>query len=156
MAKTAKRNPLDDDPEVQAFDAGELDLTGLRRAKVTVGREPKSSLAVRFELADLERLRVRAEGRGVGITQLVRQWVLERLSVEDAGGSDALVQDVESAVTAASEALEQMQRVAAEVRASRPADEGNDVPEREPPRTAKWDRGDRSNGSCPTAHRSQP
>lgn len=65
--------------DIDAFDEGDFDLTTLRRADVRVGREPKSALSVRFDAADIERLRERAAATGVGVTQLVRTWVLERL-----------------------------------------------------------------------------
>lgn len=65
--------------EVDAFDEDDFDLATLQPAEVRVGREPKSALSVRFDAADIERLRDRAAIAGVGITQLVRAWVLERL-----------------------------------------------------------------------------
>lgn len=69
----------ENDPDVVAFDDGTLDTSRLRPSDVKIGREPKSNLAVRFDGADLDRLRQRAEAEGVGVTQLVRTWVLERL-----------------------------------------------------------------------------
>ncbi|MGH9122141.1 MAG: hypothetical protein ACRDYC_09390 [Acidimicrobiales bacterium] len=55
-------------------------------------REPKSSLAVRFDSAELERLCKRADADGVAITQLVRGWVLDRLDEPtDAAMSELLV-----------------------------------------------------------------
>ena len=65
--------------DIDAFDEGDFDLATLRPADVRVGRAPKSALSVRFDAVDLERLRERATTAGVGITQLVRTWVLERL-----------------------------------------------------------------------------
>jgi hypothetical protein len=65
--------------DIDAFDEDEFDLSTLRPADVRVGREPKSALSVRFDAADIERLRERSATAGVGITQLVRTWVLERL-----------------------------------------------------------------------------
>lgn len=44
----------------------------------------KSTLAVRLDGADIDRLRQRAGAEGVGLTQLARQWILERLD-EDTG-----------------------------------------------------------------------
>jgi len=43
----------------------------------------KSALAVRLCGADIDRLRRRAEHEGLGVTQLVRAWVLERLNDEE-------------------------------------------------------------------------
>ena len=65
--------------DIDAFDEDDFDLATLRPADVRVGREPKSALSVRFDAADIERLRERAATAGVGVTQLVRGWVLERL-----------------------------------------------------------------------------
>jgi hypothetical protein len=65
--------------DIDAFDEDDFDLAALRPADVRLGREPKSALSVRFDATDIERLRERAATAGVGITQLVRGWVLERL-----------------------------------------------------------------------------
>jgi hypothetical protein len=65
--------------DIDAFDEDEFDLSSLPPANVRVGREPKSALSVRLDADDIERLRERAATAGVGITQLVRTWVLERL-----------------------------------------------------------------------------
>ncbi len=43
-----------------------------------------SAFAVRFDPADVDRLRARAGAEGVGVTQLVRAWVLDRLEADDA------------------------------------------------------------------------
>jgi hypothetical protein len=43
-----------------------------------------SAFAVRFDPADVDRLRARADAEGVGVTQLVRAWVLDRLEADDA------------------------------------------------------------------------
>jgi hypothetical protein len=43
-----------------------------------------SAFALRFDPAAVERLRERAAAEGVGVTQLVRAWVLERLEADDA------------------------------------------------------------------------
>lgn len=84
-----------------AFDAGDFDVTSLRRVEVQRG-QPKSSLAVRFDAADLERLRQRADAEGVGITQLVRRWVLDRLDEpDDAGSVDDLIDALDNSVRAA-------------------------------------------------------
>ena len=41
-----------------------------------------ATIAVRFDARTMERLRAAAEVRGVGYTQLLRSWVMERLDVE--------------------------------------------------------------------------
>jgi hypothetical protein len=80
---TKKTRPADDQ-ERNAFDDGELDISTLRRVEVSRG-QPMSSLAVRFDAADLERLRQRAKAEGVGVTQLVRRWVRDRLDEPEQG-----------------------------------------------------------------------
>jgi hypothetical protein len=52
------------------------------RVEVDVVPNAMSSLAIRFERSDLSTLRKRAQSEGVGVTQLVRAWVLERLAEE--------------------------------------------------------------------------
>jgi hypothetical protein len=73
--------------ERQARDAGDLSVDRLRRVEIArpgLGAA-KATLAVRFDPDALERLRRMADGQGVGITQLVRSWVLDRLTAEEAG-----------------------------------------------------------------------
>lgn len=53
-------------------------------AAVQVGPRRMSSSAVRFGQADVDRRRARAGTEGVGVTQPVRAWVLERLAEQDA------------------------------------------------------------------------
>jgi hypothetical protein len=87
--------------EAAAFDEADHDLSKLRRVEVRRG-EPKSSLAVRFDPADLERLRQRAEAEGVGVTQLVRRWVIEHLDEPEAATAvDDLMQGLEKSLQAA-------------------------------------------------------
>ena len=84
-----------------AFDDGDFDVSSLRQVEVHRGR-PKSSLAVRFDASDLERLRQRADAEGVGVTQLVRQWVIERLDEPDTSGAVAdLLDALDKSVRAA-------------------------------------------------------
>jgi hypothetical protein len=90
--------------EIEGFDDGDFDLGALRPADVRVGREPKSALSVRFDAADIERLRRRADAEGVGITQLVRAWVLERLDEPEPSAAvgdlmDALERGLQAART---------------------------------------------------------
>lgn len=70
---------------------------------MTVRRgNPKSSLAVRFDSADLEQLRVRAEVEGLGVTQLVRRWVMERLNEPSpVGAVEDLMEGLEKSLKAA-------------------------------------------------------
>lgn len=74
----APRRPPSSDSRLRAFDGELIDVSELHRVEVSRGR-PKSSLCVRFDSKDLERLQARAEYKGVGVTQLVRRWVLERI-----------------------------------------------------------------------------
>ena len=97
MAKGAERG----DDDSTAFDEGDFDVASLRRVEVQRG-QPKSSLAVRFDAADLERLRRRADAEGVGVTQLARRWVLDRLDEpDDAGTVDDLIDALDKSVRAA-------------------------------------------------------
>lgn|SRR6185312_2774499 len=83
------------------FEEGQLDVSQLQRVEVSRGH-PKSSLAVRFDARDLDRLRVRAEKDGVGVTQLVRQWVLDRLDEpEDSGEMDSLLEALDQSMKVA-------------------------------------------------------
>lgn len=89
--------------EADEFDRTERlpsEMTGarVRRRKV----EPKNALAVRFEVADLDRLRERAEAEGVGVTQLVRNWVVERLDEPpETGAVEDLVESLQKSLQAA-------------------------------------------------------
>jgi len=82
------------------FDGAEIDVSALHRVEVSRGR-PKSSLAVRFDASDLERLRVRAEAVGLGVTQLVRQWVTERLDEPEGGEVEELLRALDQSMKAA-------------------------------------------------------
>lgn len=86
----------DTDRDREAFDRGDLDSLGLVPADVKIIRDggPKSALSVRLDGADIERLRARAETEGVGLTQLVRRWVLERL--DEPPAPNAIVELMES------------------------------------------------------------
>lgn len=87
--------------DAKVFDETDHDHSKYRRAEIRRG-EPKSSLAVRFEAADLDRLRRRAGAEGVGITQLVRRWVQERLDEPEPGAAvDDLMEGLEQSLRAA-------------------------------------------------------
>jgi integrase len=104
-----KKTRLADDQERNAFDDGALDISTLRRVEVSRG-QPMSSLAVRFDAADLERLRQRAKAEGVGVTQLVRRWVRDRLDEPGQGDEvDDLLDALDRSVRAA-RALKRSQR----------------------------------------------
>ena len=53
---------------------------------VRVGPHPMSALTVRFDAEVIDVLRERAGAEGVGVTQLVRAWVMERLAAPDEEG----------------------------------------------------------------------
>ncbi|MGH9092204.1 MAG: hypothetical protein ACRDZR_12640 [Acidimicrobiales bacterium] len=91
--------PYEDD--ARAFDEADHDLSELHRVEVRRG-EPKSSLAVRFDATDLVRLRQRAGAEGVGVTQLVRRWVQERLDEPESGAAvEDLMEALEKGLRAA-------------------------------------------------------
>lgn len=96
--------------DIDSFDEGDFDLATLRPADVRVGREPKSALSVRFDAADVGRLRERAADAGMGITQLVRTWVLERLDEPEPS----------AAVTDLMEALERSLKAARTIKRASP------------------------------------
>lgn len=89
--------------EANEFDRTEHPLSEVTGARVRRRKvQPKNALAVRFEVADLDRIRERAEAEGVGITQLIRSWVLERLDEpESASAVEELMDSLEKSVRAA-------------------------------------------------------
>ncbi len=64
------------------YDATELPLSTLRRVPMSRSGRPQESFALRLPPEAVEELRERAEERGLGVTQIVREWVLERLELE--------------------------------------------------------------------------
>jgi|BarGraNGADG00212_1021973.scaffolds.fasta_scaffold30310_1 hypothetical protein len=64
------------------YDTTELPLSALRRVSVNRPRRPQEAFALRLPPDAVEELRQQAEGRGLGVTQLVREWILERLERE--------------------------------------------------------------------------
>jgi hypothetical protein len=58
-----------------------------RMREVTVERalagQAKATFAIRLDAADVTAIRVLASDAGIGATQLVRRWVLERLAAEE-------------------------------------------------------------------------
>jgi len=86
--------------DAKAFDGADHDLSKSSRIKVRRGN-PMPSLAVRFDPADLEQLRVRAEAEGLGATQLVGRWVMEHLDEPSVGGAvEDLVEGLEKSLKA--------------------------------------------------------
>ncbi|MGH9064514.1 MAG: hypothetical protein ACRD0L_11180 [Acidimicrobiales bacterium] len=80
--------------DATAADAEEYLGTGTP-LKVRVGPAPLSALAVRMSGADIDRLRARANAEGIGLTQLARAWILERLDEDEA---DQVPAEVEAAL----------------------------------------------------------
>jgi hypothetical protein len=64
------------------YDEGEFPLSTLRRAQVNSPGRPQEAFALRLPAETVGELRQRAEVLGMGVTQLVREWVLERLELE--------------------------------------------------------------------------
>jgi hypothetical protein len=57
--------------------------------EVGPAKRPMVSRSVRLDLRDMRRLEAAAERRGLGVTQLMREWVLDRLAAEERGGQRA-------------------------------------------------------------------
>lgn len=66
--------------------SSELEPVELERPR----RPLSTTFAVRFDPQTVERLRALARLQGIGPTQLVRRWVLERLRIERAAGALAV------------------------------------------------------------------
>ncbi len=64
------------------YDGTEFPLSSLRRVAVTRPGRPQEAFALRLPPEAVEELRQRAEERALGVTQLVREWILERLELE--------------------------------------------------------------------------
>jgi hypothetical protein len=64
------------------YDRTEFPLSTLRRVAVSRPGRPQEAFALRLPPEVVEELRVQAEGRDIGVTQLVREWVVERLELE--------------------------------------------------------------------------
>ncbi len=70
--------------EREWYDNADLDYSRMRRTQLrrVAGSGPRSTFAIRLEAEVIDRLREIAKGLGVGPTQLVREWIIERLSAE--------------------------------------------------------------------------
>ena len=65
-------------------------------------RAPKSELAICMDADDIDRLRRRAEAEGIGLTQLARSWILERLDKpEESQTVEALIEALDEGLRAA-------------------------------------------------------
>lgn len=64
------------------YDSGEFPLSSLRRIAVNRPGQPQEAFALRLPPTIVEELRAQAETRDMGVTQLVREWVIERLELE--------------------------------------------------------------------------
>lgn len=67
-----------DSTSSEDIDPDELEWVTIERPS----RPLSSTFAVRFDPQTVEQLRALAEAKGVGVTQLVRTWVLQRLRAE--------------------------------------------------------------------------
>lgn len=75
-------------PEELARFYDEHDLTALHpgeHVEARAVREPMVSRSVRFDRETMRRLRAVAARRGLGVTRLMREWIVDRLEVEETG-----------------------------------------------------------------------
>jgi hypothetical protein len=87
MRRGSEPGPGASPQELAAF-YDDVDLTTLEPGEpvaMDTSREPMISRSVRFDRATVDRLRAAAEARGVGVTQMMRQWILDRLEAEEHG-----------------------------------------------------------------------
>ena len=74
------------------------DTTEIDGDEITVepAREVMVSRSIRFARETMDRLRAAAGRRGVGVTQLMRQWLVDRLEVEESGtGREQIAEELE-------------------------------------------------------------
>ena len=64
------------------YDLEEFPLSSLHRVPVKRSRKPQETFALRLPQEAAEELRKMAESQGVGVTQLVSAWVIDRLELE--------------------------------------------------------------------------
>ena len=64
------------------YDLEEFPLSSLHRVPVKRPGRPQEAFALRLPQEAVEELREMAESQGVGVTQLVRAWVIDRLELE--------------------------------------------------------------------------
>lgn len=77
------------------YDVTEFPLSSLRRVPVNRPGRPQEAFALRLPPEAVEELRQRAEERALGVTQMVREWILDRLVLERRrpGTTDAALWD---------------------------------------------------------------
>ena len=68
--------------------ADALERGEFRRGDSPFASVPTVTFTVRFDRDVVRRLREHADAGGVGVTQLVRRWVMERLAAGEPGGRD--------------------------------------------------------------------
>ena len=91
----AKKKPIPADASIeeaaQFYDStNTTDLDG-EDVEVEVARTPMVSHSIRFDRGTVDRIRAAAEPRGLGVTQLMRQWIEERLAEEEDPDGDERV-----------------------------------------------------------------
>ena len=107
ITTTITTDPLAD--ERHEWDNAEHPVDKLRRVEVARAGagEAKATLGVRFDPEVIDRLRQMADAQGVGVTQMVRSWVLERVAAEQtAPGS------IEEVVDLLAMSLDRLRRIA--------------------------------------------
>lgn len=97
MTITTQQPPAEIEPEEPGAGASAADLAAFydhhdltelppgEPVDVEPARRPMVSRSVRFDLDTMRRLRTMAERRGVGVTQIMREWILDRLAAEESG-----------------------------------------------------------------------
>lgn len=87
------------------YDTTEFPLSGLRRVPMNRAGKAQEAFALRLPPEVIGRLRVLAEAHGVGVSQLVREWVIQRLESELRRPSDTDARVWERTRTAVEELL---------------------------------------------------
>lgn len=74
----------DQDPQSvrDYYDTNQFPLSALRRVPMNRPGQAQEAFALRLPPSVVEELRQRAAARGMGVTQLVRDWVIDRLELE--------------------------------------------------------------------------
>lgn len=86
---TMTKVPSFDHPEEERQFWGSTDLTDVDSEEVEVERADRplsATFALRLDQDSVESLRHIARQRGIGVTQLARSWILDRLRLERAAG----------------------------------------------------------------------
>jgi hypothetical protein len=97
MTMTTRQPPAEIGPEEPGAGASAPDLAAFydrhdltelppgEPVDVEPARHPMVSHSIRFDRETMRRLRTMAAARGVGVTQLMREWILDRLAAEEGG-----------------------------------------------------------------------